>query len=85
MKFHPQKNSLIKELHNRTFPVVQLPAQVSSLVLLNPGDRQSEIDRLTELASQHGVAPPLEGESCYYQSFKEFDFPRDIKNSFKRE
>ncbi|MDB4352139.1 DUF3422 domain-containing protein [Porticoccaceae bacterium] len=82
MKFHPQKNTLIKELHNRTFPVVQLPAQVSSLVLLNPGDRQSEIIRLTELAHKHNVAPPQAGESCYYQSFKEFDFRWERHNEF---
>jgi uncharacterized membrane-anchored protein len=82
MKFHPQKNTLIKELHNRTFPVVQLPAQVSSLVLLNPGDRQSEIDRLTDLAQKHDVAAPQAGESCYYQSFKEFDFRWERHNEF---
>jgi len=82
MKFHPQKNTLIKELHNRTFPVVQLPAQVSSLVLLNPGDRQCEINRLTDLAHKHNVAPPQAGESCYYQSFKEFDFRWERHNEF---
>lgn len=82
MKFHPQKNTLIKELHNRTFPVVHLPAQVSSLVLLNPGDRESEIDRLTDLAQKHNVAPPQAGESCYYQSFKEFDFRWERHNEF---
>ena len=82
MKFHPQKNTLIKELHNRTFPVVNLPAQVSSLVLLNPGDRQSELDRLTDLAHKHNVAPPQAGESCYYQSFKEFDFRWERHNEF---
>ncbi|UVW33759.1 DUF3422 domain-containing protein [SAR92 clade bacterium H455] len=82
MKFHPQKNALIKELHNRNFPVVSLPAQVSSLVLFNPGDRQSEVDRLTDFATMYDVAPPQVGESCYYQSFKEFDFRWERHNEF---
>ena len=82
MKFHPQKNALIKELHNRTFPVVQLPAQVSSLVIFNPGDRQLELDRLTDLAKQQNVTPPLADESCYYQSFKDFDLRWERHNEF---
>ena len=82
MKFHQQKNALIKELHNRTFPVVQLPAQVSSLVIFNPGDRQLELDRLTDLAKQQNVTPPLADESCYYQSFKDFDLRWERHNEF---
>ena len=82
MKFHPQKNALIKELHNRTFPVVQLPAQVSSLVIFNPGDRQLELDRLMDLAKQQNVTPPLADESCYYQSFKDFDLRWERHNEF---
>ena len=55
MDLHPLKDSLINELHNRPFPVVDLPAQVSSLVFLHAGDRQAELDKLTELAQLHGV------------------------------
>ena len=53
MKVHPLKDSLINELHNRPFPVVTLPAQVSSMVLLNSDSRELEIARLVELAKQH--------------------------------
>ena len=52
MNLHPLKDSLIDELHNRPFPVVDLPAQVSSLVFVHAGDRQAEIDKLNELAAQ---------------------------------
>ena len=46
MNHHPLKDSLIDELHNRPFPVVALPAQVSSLVFLHTGERQLELDKL---------------------------------------
>jgi len=55
MDLHPLKDSLINELHNRPFPVVDLPAQVSSLVFLHSGDRQAELDKLAKLAQFHGV------------------------------
>ena len=82
MKFHPLKDALIEELHNRPFPVVDLPAQVSSLVFLNSSDRQSELDGLAGLARKHGVAPPQVDENCYYQSFGEFDFRWERHNEF---
>ena len=55
MNLHPLKDSLINELHNRPFPVVELPAQVSSLVFLHSGDRQAELDKLSELAQSYGM------------------------------
>ncbi|MDA7852735.1 DUF3422 domain-containing protein [Porticoccaceae bacterium] len=82
MKFHPLKDALIEELHNRPFPVVDLPAQVSSLVYLNPGDRQAELEHLSLLAQQSGVAPPEKDKNCYYQSFSEFDLRWERHNEF---
>ena len=61
IKFHPLKDSLIEELHNRPFPVVELPAQVSNIVVLNPADSDRELDGLKILAAAHNMPPPAEG------------------------
>lgn len=82
MDLHPLKDSLINELHNRPFPVVDLPAQVSSLVFLHSGDRQAELDKLTDLAQSHGVDAPSDNADCYYQSFEQFDLRWEFHNEF---
>jgi uncharacterized membrane-anchored protein len=82
MDIHPLKDSLIRELHNRPFPVVDLPAQVSSLVFLHAGDRQAELDKLAELAQSEGVKPPVANADCYYQSFDQFDIRWEFHNEF---
>ena len=82
MDLHPLKDSLINELHNRPFPVVDLPAQVSSLVFLHSGDRQAELDKLAKLAQFHGVESPSANADCYYQSFDRFDLRWEFHNEF---
>jgi len=82
MDLHPLKDSLINELHNRPFPVVELPAQVSSLVFLHSGDRQAELDKLAKLAQFHGVESPSANADCYYQSFDRFDLRWEFHNEF---
>ena len=82
MNLHPLKDSLINELHNRPFPVVELPAQVSSLVFLHSGDRQAELDKLAKLAQFHGVESPSANADCYYQSFDRFDLRWEFHNEF---
>ena len=82
MDLHPLKDSLINELHNRPFPVVDLPAQVSSLVFLHSGDRQAELDKLAKLAQFHGVESPSANADCYYQSFDRFDLRWEFQNEF---
>ena len=82
MDLHPLKDSLINELHNRPFPVVDLPAQVSSLVFLHTGDRQAELDKLAKLAQLHGVEAPSTNADCYYQSFDKFDLRWEFHNEF---
>ena len=82
MNLHPLKDSLIDELHNRPFPVVELPAQVSSLVFLHSGDRQAELDKLSELAQSHGMPAPTANADCYYQSFDKFDLRWEYHNEF---
>ncbi|MGB2044558.1 MAG: DUF3422 family protein [Porticoccaceae bacterium] len=82
MDLHPLKDSLIDELHNRPFPVVELPAQVSSLVFLHCGDRRAEIDKLNALAKQHNIQGPEDDAGCYYQSFDDFDLRWEFHNEF---
>lgn len=84
MDLHPLKDALVNELHNRPFPVVALPAQISSLVFLHSGDRQAELDKLAELAQLYNVPGPSESDStdCYYQSFKTFDLRWEFHNEF---
>ena len=82
MNHHPLKDSLIDELHNRPFPVVAMPAQVSSLVFLHAGERQLELDKLTYLANRHNVPAPDENADCYYQSFPLFDLRWEFHNEF---
>ena len=47
IKFHELKDKLIDELHNRPFPQIKIPAQVSNLVVLHPGDRENELEHIT--------------------------------------
>lgn len=84
MDIHPLKDALVNELHNRPFPLVSLPAQISSLVFLHHGDRQAELDKLAELAQIYNVAGPSESDStdCYYQSFNSFDLRWEFHNEF---
>ena len=53
IKFHSLKDTLIEELHNRPFPMVELPAQVSNIVVLNPAGRDMELEGLKILAVLH--------------------------------
>ena len=82
IKFHSLKDALIDELHNRPFPVVELPAQVSNIVVLNPADRHMELEGLKTLAAVHNMPPPEEGVSCYYQSADAFDLRWERHNEF---
>ena len=82
MDFHPLKDSLIDELHNRPFPLVDLPAQISSMVFLHNGNRQAELDQLIALAQLHSVPIPKANADCYYQSFKSFDLRWEFHNEF---
>ncbi|MCT2531295.1 DUF3422 domain-containing protein [SAR92 clade bacterium H921] len=84
MDIHPLKDISVNELHNRPFPVVALPAQISSLVFLHSGDRQAELDKLAELARLYDVPAPSDSDStdCYYQSFNTFDLRWEFHNEF---
>ena len=82
MHIHPLKDALINELHNRPFPVVALPAQVSSMVFLHSVSRESELKKLIELAQCHSVKPPADNADCYYQSFANFDLRWERHNEF---
>lgn len=71
---HPLRSELYQELHNRPFPVLASPVRVSHIALLTPGvSTLEEHEHLRDLAQRYSVNPPLEGASCYYQSFGEFE------------
>ena len=82
MQFHALKDALIDELHTRPFPVITLPAQVSSIAVLNPAPVATEIQRLATLASAWDMPAPEQGASCFYQSCKNFDIRWERHNEF---
>jgi len=82
MKFHPLQESLISELHNRPFPVVKVPAQVSSLVVLHSTSHRDELSHLKRLAERRQVQLPGDDADCYYQSFGDFELRWERHNEF---
>ena len=82
MQFHTLKDALIDELHTRPFPVISLPAQVSSIAVLNPAPVETEIERLTDLANSWGMPAPQKGASCFYQSCDRFNIRWERHNEF---
>ena len=82
MQFHTLKDALIDELHTRPFPVISLPAQVSSIAVLNPAPVETEIERLTDLANSWGMPAPQKSASCFYQSCDRFNIRWERHNEF---
>ena len=62
--------------------MVELPAQVSNSVVLNPAGRYVELEGLKTLAAAHNMPPPEEGVSCYYQSADIFGLRWERHNEF---
>ena len=82
IKFHELKDKLIDELHNRPFPQIKIPAQVSNLVVLHPGDRENELKHITQLASIYKMSKPDMSSTCYYESSDKFDFRWERHSEF---
>ena len=82
IKFHELKDKLIDELHNRPFPQIKIPAQVSNLVVLHPGDREDELEHITRLANIYKMSKPDMGSTCYYESSDKFDFRWEKHSEF---
>lgn len=82
IKFHELKDKLIDELHNRPFPQIQIPAQVSHLVVLHPGDRENELKHIIQLASIYKMSKPDMSSTCYYESSDKFDFRWERHSEF---
>ena len=82
IKFHELKDKLIDELHNRPFPQIKIPAQVSNLVVLHPGDRENELEHITRLANIYKMSKPDMGSTCYYESSDKFDFRWERHSEF---
>ena len=82
MKFHDLKDSLISELHNRPFPLILIPAQVSNIVILNPGSREREIEHINSLAAANNLPKPDSDATCYYESARDFEFRWERHSEF---
>ena len=82
IKFHELKDKLIDELHNRPFPQIQIPAQVSHLVVLHPGDRENELKHIIQLARIYKMSKPDMSSTCYYESSDKFDFRWERHSEF---
>ncbi len=73
-KAHPLRTELYEEVHARPFPLVRAPVRVSHLAILSePGDSESHLAHLADLAKRYSVNRPAPEASCYYASFPGFD------------
>ncbi|MEJ2514571.1 MAG: DUF3422 domain-containing protein [Gammaproteobacteria bacterium] len=71
---HPLRTELYEEVHARPFPLVRAPVRVSHLAILSePGDSESHLAHLADLAKRYSVNPPAPEASCYYATFPGFD------------
>ena len=63
---HPQRRGLAGEVHARPFETVPTPARLSYLALLIDGEaRGVELEQVAQLCRQHGVAPPVAGDTHF--------------------
>lgn len=62
---------LFEELHSRPFPLVEAPARVSQIAVMN-GEADNWRLRLRNLCESYGVVPPDDNSNCFYQEFGKF-------------
>ena len=75
LRKHPLFRDNYADLHTRPFQVADRPLRVSHLSLSHDDDStyQEELEHLRLLCQRYSVNPPVEGDSCFYQSFGEFE------------
>lgn len=75
LKKHNRFNDSYADLHTRPFPVSETPLRVSHLSFLHEGSNsyQHEFEHLKQLCQRYSINPPQQGDSCFYQSFGEFE------------
>jgi len=69
--FHENYN----DLHTRPFPVADTPLRVSHLSILHGdfGSYEMEYRHLSALCQRYTINPPQPEDTCFYQSFGEFE------------
>jgi len=68
---HPERESLVGELHARPAIPIHGPARLSRLAMLAP-DRVAEDAHLVALCARHGVQPPAPGAAWFLADFGTF-------------
>ncbi|WP_296062904.1 DUF3422 domain-containing protein [uncultured Amphritea sp.] len=72
---HQRFHENYKDLHTRPFPVADTPLRVSHLSFLHTDKSTyaAEQSHLQALCERYSINPPQAGDSCFYQSFGEFE------------
>jgi uncharacterized membrane-anchored protein len=74
LNVHPSRAELHEELHSRPSPLVETPCTISHIaVQTGPEERAAERAYLGELCNRFDANPPVEGASCFYQTFGDFE------------
>jgi uncharacterized membrane-anchored protein len=67
---HPLREKLYNELHNRPFPSISSPAQLSHIAIQHQGKlKREEHDFISLLCNRYQVNSPAESMPCFYQDF----------------
>ena len=67
---HPLREKLYNELHNRPFPSITTPAQLTHIAIHHQGElKQQEHEFISVLCDRFQVNSPAESMPCFYQDF----------------
>jgi uncharacterized membrane-anchored protein len=67
---HPLRERLYNELHNRPFPSIATPAQLTHIAIQHQGElKQQEHEFISVLCSRFQVNSPAKSMPCFYQDF----------------
>jgi uncharacterized membrane-anchored protein len=67
---HPLRERLYNELHNRPFPSITTPAQLTHIAIQHQGElKQQEHEFISMLCDRFQVNSPAKSMPCFYQDF----------------
>ena len=67
---HPLREKLYNELHNRPFPSIATPAQLTHIAIQHQGElKQQEHEFISGLCNRFQVNSPAKSMPCFYQDF----------------
>jgi uncharacterized membrane-anchored protein len=67
---HPLREKLYNELHNRPFPSISSPAQITHIAIQHQGElKQKEHEFISLLCDRFQVSSPAKSMPCFYQDF----------------